>query len=47
VLSTTSFISRRFGLVGGLGVVALLAATEVFFKSMSLKYESMSLKYGL
>jgi len=28
VLSTTSFISRRFGLVGGLGVVALLAATE-------------------
>ena len=26
VLSTTGFISRRFGLVGGLAVVALLAA---------------------
>jgi hypothetical protein len=28
VLSATSFISRRFGLVGGLALVALLAATE-------------------
>jgi hypothetical protein len=28
VLSATSFISRRFGLVGGLAVVALLASTE-------------------
>jgi len=28
VLSLTGFISRRFGLVGGLGIVALLAATE-------------------
>ena len=28
VLSATGFISRRFGLAGGLGVVALLAATE-------------------
>lgn len=28
VLSATTFVSRRFGLVGGLAVVALLAATE-------------------
>merc|ERR1719393_1018973 len=28
VLSATTFISRRFGLAGGLGLVALLAATE-------------------
>merc|ERR1719199_787933 len=28
VLSVTSFVSRRFGLVGGLAVVALLASTE-------------------
>ena len=28
VLSATGFISRRFGLVGGLGLVALLAAVE-------------------
>jgi len=28
VLSLTSFVSRRFGLVGGLAVVALLASTE-------------------
>jgi len=28
VLSATSFISRRFGLAGGLGLVALLASTE-------------------
>jgi hypothetical protein len=28
VLSATSFVSRRFGLVGGLAVVALLASTE-------------------
>ena len=28
VLSATTFVSRRFGLAGGLGLVALLAATE-------------------
>ena len=28
VLSVTSFVSRRFGLVGGLAVVAILASTE-------------------
>jgi len=28
VLSATMFVSRRFGLAGGLGLVALLAATE-------------------
>jgi hypothetical protein len=28
VLSVTSFVSRRFGLAGGLAVVALLASTE-------------------
>jgi hypothetical protein len=35
VLSTTGFISRRFGLVGGLAVVALLAATEVIAQTRS------------
>merc|ERR1719298_126074 len=28
VLTVTTFVSRRFGLAGGLGLVALLAATE-------------------
>jgi hypothetical protein len=37
VLSASSFFSRRFGIVGGLGVVALLAATEgnEIFKSLT------------